>query len=176
MSLNLIIGCMFSGKTSKLIQEARRNKSIDKKVLIINYKADNSYGEDKVYTHDIDGLPCTNLMSFSELSDVEYHNSEVICINEGQFFDDIVIFCIKALKDNKDIHVCGLDGDYLQRPFGKILDLIPLADNVIKLHALCKTCNNGQLAMFTKRIVNSNETLLIGGDECYIPVCRKHIK
>ena len=175
MSLNIIIGCMFSGKTSKLIQIARRNRSIDKKVLIINFVGDIRYGSDKIYTHDIEGLDCINLDSLDHLLEEKYNESSVICINEGQFFTDLVKFCIKALQDNKEVHVCGLDGDYLQRPFGKILDLIPLSDNVIRLHALCKMCNNGNPAMFTKRIVDSDKTLLIGGHDCYIPVCRKHL-
>ena len=105
-----------------------------------------------------------------------YLNSDVICINEGQFYNGLFDFCKKSANNyNKEIHVCGLDGDYLQNPFGEMLNLIPISENVKRLSALCKICNNGNLAFFTKRISNSKDQYLIGGKNEYIPVCRKHL-
>ena len=70
------------------------------------------------------------------------------------------------------VYVCGLDGDYQQSKFGEILDLIPCSENVVRLSALCKIC--GKKACFTKRISSSDDQVLIGGQEDYIPVCRYH--
>lgn len=182
-SINVIIGCMFSGKTSYLIKIARRYSNVKKNVLLINYSDDNRYGDDnKVYTHDLIGLECVFAKDLNK--DIlenpiflkKYQESEVICINEGQFYTGLVTFCKKSANiDKKEIHVSGLDGDYLQRPFGEILNLIPIAENIQKLNALCKVCNNGNLAFFTKRISKSKDQFLIGGKEDYIPVCRRHL-
>ena len=182
-SINVIIGCMFSGKTSQLIKIAKRYSNVNKNVLMINYSEDKRYGDDnKVYTHDLIGLDCIFVKDLNK--DIQknpfflekYRESEVICINEGQFYTGLVDFCRKsANNDNKEIHVCGLDGDYLQKPFGEILNLIPIAETTKKLNALCKICNNGNLAYFTKRISNSQDQYLIGGKGDYIPVCRTHL-
>ena len=103
----------------------------------------------------------------------EYQESEVICINEGQFFQNLVQFCISACEAGKVVHVCGLDGDYLKRPFGEILNLIPHCETVYKLRAMCMGCKNGTFASFTKRIINSEKLVLIGSTESYMPVCRQ---
>lgn len=181
-SINVIIGCMFSGKTSELIKIARLNRVVNKKVLIINYSGDTRYttDNDKMYTHDLVGIDCIVIKKFTDILNNAnffklYYNSDVICINEGQFYEGLKEFCMDAIKINKEVHVCGLDGDYLQNPFGEMLDLIPISENVTRLHALCKICNDGTRAFFTKRITDSTDTILIGSTESYIPVCRKHL-
>lgn len=176
MSINLIMGCMFSGKTSSLINIAKISKLINRKVLLINYKEDTRYSSsDNITTHDsvsIECVPCGKDLSVM-LSTQDYIDSEVICINEGQFFDNLIHFCKIACRDEKEVHVCGLDGDYLRCPFGELLNLIPLCDDVKKLKALCMSCKNGTLASFTKRIGHSQSLIEIGSTEMYIPVCRK---
>lgn len=171
--LHLIIGCMFSGKTTELLRIAKRYKSINKNVLLLNYDLDKRYSNKEMMTHDKTGLPC---LFYNKLLDIiniieEY---EIICINEGQFFEDLIDFCKECLKNNKILYVCGLDGDYKQEPFGDILNIIPLCDSIVKLHAFCKICNNQTPAFFTKRITNDKEQKLIGTEQ-YVPVCRKHI-
>lgn len=167
---------MFSGKTSELINVAKLNKLLGKKVLMINFIGDKRYTDsDMITSHDnisIDAIACSENIE-SILNTDDYNLSHVICINEGQFFQGLVNFCIKACDDNKIVHVCGLDGDFLKRPFGEILDLIPHCENVKKLHALCLYCKDGTLASFTKRITRSEELVLIGSEELYKPVCRK---
>lgn len=176
MSINLITGCMFSGKTSALINVAKINKLLGKKVLMINFIEDDRYTDsNKVTSHDnisIDAIACSNDIK-SILSYDIYKKSDVICINEGQFFNGLVDFCIEACKNSKIVHVCGLDGDYLMRPFGELLSLIPHCESVKKLHALCLSCKDGTLASFTKRISDSSELVVIGSEEYYQPVCRK---
>ena len=176
--INLFIGCMFSGKTSELINTVRRFKSIDKKVMVINYSEDTRYGNQKIITHDLIGIEAymiKNLRDIIEKKEYKriFDESEIICINEGQFFQGLVDFCKQSANlYNKIVYVCGLDGDYKQEKFGEILDLIPCCENVKRLSALCRMCGNK--AIFTKRIVNSNNQILIGGKNDYIPVCRKH--
>lgn len=170
--LHLIIGPMFSGKTTELLRISKRLKSIQLKVLLLNYNEDTRYSSTEMSTHDKTGLPCTFVNKLCEIEDIS--EFDVICINESQFFEDLVPFCKKALLLNKNIYACGLDGDYKQEKFGHLLDLIPLSNSITKLHAFCSVCKNGTPAHFTKRICNNNEQKLIGTDE-YIPVCRQHL-
>lgn len=180
-SIELILGCMYSGKTTELIRLMNRYKSVNNNILAINYKNDTRYGDDnKIYTHNKDGIDAIHvddLGAFSEKTFFrgQYEAAEIIFINEGQFFDNLYEFCIKAVDvDNKTVIVCGLDGDFRREPFGDMLRLIPVSDKVTRLTALCKKCNDGTAGIFTLRTINSSEQTLIGGEECYIPVCRKH--
>lgn len=173
MSIHLITGCMFSGKTTALINEVKMNKLLGKEVLMINYNLDTRYGPNTILvTHDsisIECLPCEkNLLKCAINS-----NIDVICINEGQFFENLVQFCVGMCNIGKEIYVSGLDGDYLKRPFGEILNLIPHCDTVTKMYALCMNCKNGTKACFTKKITNSNSLIEIGSSDIYMPVCRK---
>ena len=175
MTINLIMGCMFSGKTSALINVAKMNKLLERIVLIINFNEDSRYSEsNKITTHDgvsLNCVPCDkNILQMK--STKEYQKSEVICINEGQFFENLVTFCVDACREGKNVYICGLDGDFLKRPFGEILNLIPHCETVCKMQAICMGCKNGTFASFTKRTIKSEELVLIGSTESYIPVCR----
>ena len=113
-----------------------------------------------------------NILSDEKLKNI-YNNSKYIFINEGQFFENLYNFCINAANnDNKIVYVCGLDGDFKQEKFGQLIDLIPVCDTLIKLHALCKIC--GCKASFTKRNTHEGGQVVIGNDNLYSAVCRKH--
>jgi thymidine kinase len=182
-SLNLIIGPMFSGKTTELLRIAKRLKSINMKVLMINYAEDTRYSTTEMTTHDKESMPCRFVNKLEEIlvndkndkSIENYKNYDVFCINEAQFFGDLVSFCKEVLKNNKTVYACGLDGDYKQEKFGELIDLVPMCDTITKLHAFCAVCKNGTKAHFTKRICENQEQKLIGTKE-YIPVCRKHLE
>ena len=92
-----------------------------------------------------------------------------------QFFnnekDTIIHWCDNL---NKSVIAAGLDGDFMKNPFGDVLSLIPHAEKITKLNALCKKCGNGTLAHFTKRIINDDKKMLVGSDEIYEAVCRYH--
>jgi thymidine kinase len=104
-----------------------------------------------------------------------YRDHHVLFIEEGQFFDDLYEFCIQAVeRDGKHVIVCGLDGDFERRAFGHILDLVPIADTVDKLRALCAICKDGTEALFSKRLLATKELHVIGGLGDYLPVCRYH--
>ena len=172
--LHLIIGCMFSGKTTELLRIAKRLKSIGQTVALLNYIEDTRYSTTDVTTHD--KYSCQDIESHytNDLNTLDTENYSVICINEAQFFKGLKNFCINQLQNSKTIYVSGLDGDFMQRPFGEILELVPLCNTITRLHAFCKICKNGNPAYFTKRLTESKEQKLIGTDE-YIPVCRTHL-
>ena len=176
-SLYIIIGCMFSGKTTEIIKICKKWESINKKVMCINYKEDIRYGNDQhLYAHNGMKIKTINVLEFNEINMNDIKDVDVILINEAQFFKGLKEFCIKLVEEyKKHVIVSGLDGDFKREPFGEICQLIPICDEVIKLTALCKICNNGTKAIFSKRIIEDKEykVIDIGGIEKYIPVCRK---
>ena len=171
--LELVIGPMFSGKTSFLINIYKKFNFCDLNVLTINHTIDNRYSLTQLCTHDLIEIPCKFLNKISDVFDLpEYNASNVILINEGQFFEDLEEGVKRFLNENKKVYVAGLDSDYQQKKFGQILDLIPLCDKIIKLHSLCALCKNGEEAIFSKRLSDEKQQTLVGNKN-YIPVCRK---
>lgn len=171
--LHLIVGCMFSGKTTYLINIANTFKSIDKKVILINYKEDTRYSRTHVTTHDLNSCNVDTVF-LDNLESYVFTEIDVICINEAQFFKGLRDYCVKAVNAGKLVYVSGLDGDFKQNKFGEIIDLIPMCDSIKKLNALCNLCKNGNKAFFTLRITKDTSQKLIGTEQ-YIPVCRKHL-
>lgn len=173
--LEIILGAMFSGKTTELMRRARTLKAIDRNVLIINHSLDSRNDQEVIMSHDLDTMKAIKVADLCPLlNSEEYQNSQVICIDEAQFFTGLLDFVKVAVDtDNKHVIVCGLDGDYLRRPFGEILQLIPICDRVEKLAAYCMELRDGTPGIFTKRIIKSDATTLVGGKESYHAVCRK---
>ena len=174
--IELIIGCMFSGKSSELIRRVRRYESISTNILSINFDGDTRYDDNlnNIITHDQVKHTAISVNKLIPLMlTEEYKNASIIAINEGQFFSDLSDFCITSADfDNKTIIIAGLIGDYKREPFEQISKLIPHADEILKLSAMCKSCNNGTLATFTKKKTDSTQLIEIGGDDIYEPVCR----
>ena len=170
--LELIIGNMFSGKSTELIRRINKEKSINKSILVINYIDDNRYSNNSISTHDSLQVKCKKVKYLSEIINLDYDS---FFIDEGQFFTDLYQF-VYNLVDNlgKHVVVSGLDGDLNRNMFGDIIKLIPICDRVNKLTAYCNKCNDGTIGPFTKKIKNDNIILDIGGSDKYIPVCRKH--
>ena len=187
--LELAVGPMFSAKTSFLVELYKQYKFCGISVAVINHSIDNRYDNEMLSTHDKVKIPCIKtdkLMDlYSEHIDIEHPTdsiprlqdkfkvmlSEVILINEGQFFTDLEEFVKLMLVKGKKIYVSGLDGDFERKKFGHILDLIPLCDKVTKLTSLCSLCKDGTRAIFSKRLTNETEQTVVGSDN-YIPVCR----
>ena len=168
--LEIILGPMFSGKTTCLIDLYHSYQEDDKKVLVINYSEDKRYHDSKLSTHDKVMIPCSFLFHLRDVIDKNMLDGiDVILINEGQFFADIFETVIELVETHqKCVHICGLDGDFKQEKIGHILDIIPLCDSIQKLKALCKC---GEPAIFSKRL--SEETDQYQPNAQYIPVCRK---
>jgi len=171
--LEIIIGPMKSGKTSKLIEVYKQYKYCNTKICVINHIFDTRYSNNEVVSHDGIKIPCIMTKNirdiFIQSNILDY---EVVLINEGQFFEDLYECVLELLESNKKIYISGLDGDYKKNKIGSILDLIPHSDNVIKISSLCGICKNGTKAIFSKRITKDNVQIVIGVDN-YIPVCRK---
>jgi thymidine kinase len=102
---------------------------------------------------------------------IKYNNAKVILVNEAQFFPDLEEYIKRMILDKKNIYICGLDGDFEQKKFGQILDLIPLCDKITKFTSLCAICKDGTPAIFSKRLTEEKQQTIIGADN-YIPVCR----
>lgn len=179
--LEIIMGCMASGKSSELIRLYRRFKQtyLEEQIGLISHATDTRYGNQVISTHDKNQIPC---LCISELSDLEsdefqqkYLKWEVIFIEEAQFFGGLLKFVRHAVDINhKHVIVIGLDGDFQRQEFGEITSLIPIADNYTKLKAICHYCRDGTEAIFTKRITESECQTLVGTLDMYKPVCRYH--
>jgi thymidine kinase len=179
--ITVILGCMFAGKSSELIRQIRRYRSIGLKVFVIKHQLDDRYNARCVTSHDKDTIESVNVSNLNdiltnELYKDDYMKSDLVIIEEAQFFESLYEFVLNsAEKYGKDVIVAGLDGNFKREPFlkGELIKLIPVADNVYKLHGFCQVCR--QKASFTKSAVDGIKSdILIGGKECYIPVCRKH--
>ncbi len=193
--LEIIVGPMFSGKTTHIIQLYKKMSAEGKKVSVINYLDDTIYHASMLSTHDKVMIPCiqtknirdvwdTNLdlTSSWSMTDKEMNtapegfsglkSADIILINEGQFFQDLqecVLEMVNVYK--KHVSICGLDGDFQQQKFGQLLDLIPHCNRIEKLTTYCSVCKTG-VAIFSKRLSPEKEQLVIGSEN-YIPVCRK---
>ena len=176
MGLTVIMGNMFSGKTSELIRRLKRYKSIGKRIVVINSSKDTRSSEDVLKTHDGVVFPCLKVPHISHcIIHEEFCQAEIVAIDEAQFFTNLKEFVEMCLFLDKSVIIAGLDGDYRQRKFGEIVDCIPIASSVTKLSALCMSCLDGTPGPFTKRIVQSEELELVGGADMYTAVCRKHL-
>ena len=173
--LELILGPMFSGKTSTLKKIYDQCMYCNIPVIVINYEADNRYCDASfMSTHDKVMIPCikgASILDICEQNKEKVNESEVILINEGQFFKDIhtVIHLVEDL--HKRVYICGLDGDFKKNKIGSLLDLIPHCDNVYKLKSLCSECRDGKSGLFSYRITNETDQVVIGVEN-YKPVCR----
>ena len=173
--LELILGPMFSGKSSAISKIYKQYMLCDNIPFVINHSSDIRYSDSSfnLFTHDKTHIPCNSTSKLSDIDEGYLEKHKIILINEGQFFPDIKSFVEKYLAPpfNKHIYICGLDGDYQQNPIGCLLQLIPKCDKFTKLTSLCVNCKDGTPAPFTHRISDSKEQVLVGSDE-YIPLCR----
>jgi len=179
--LELIIGPMCSGKTSKLIEIAKQCKICDISYMVVNHSIDdkrfdndntnnNMSSDSLMYTHDKKSIKCIYSNNLENII-CNLLNIDVILINEGQFFPDLCETVKKMLLMNKQIYIAGLDGDFERKRFGQIIDLIPLCDKVNKLNSLCGICKDGTSGIFSMRVTKEKEQTVVGSDN-YIPVCR----
>ena len=187
--LEVILGPMFSGKTSRLVEIYNQCKFCNITVTVINHSIDNRYDDTFLSTHDKIKIPCIKTERLFDIWDeqislkdditnsrinnkLQLFTSKVILINEGQFFPDLFEFIITLLKYKKQIYICGLDGDFERNKFGQILDIIPLCDKVEKLTSLCSICKNGKKGIFSMRLTDEKIQTVVGSEN-YIPVCRE---
>ena len=169
--IELIIGPMFSGKSTRLIEIIRKYTYKAKKTIMIKFFADKRYSEkSEVVTHDLikyDSIDCKNLRDSFDI----IKKYDIIGIDEGQFFPDLVEVCEELALLKKTIIIAALNGDFRMEPFPVISRIISKADKIKLLKAYCFHCHKD--AEFSLRIVQNNETVLIGAGEAYKPACRE---
>jgi thymidine kinase len=175
--LNLVIGPMYSGKSTELLRIYNKYK-IKYNILVINHISDNRYGENNIYTHNKDSINCISFLNLFEFYNYYNHKEiekfDVILIDEGQFFNDLYGFCKDVVEiEKKIVYVFGLSGDFKRNIFGEILYLMPIADNIKHLKSICYNCTDLKEAPFTMRKNSNTEQVLVGGEEDYIAVCRE---
>lgn len=153
------------------------------RVCVITHSSDTRYSTDPaVVNHDKIAIPavgCDTLMPL--ISNLDFQQSRLVVIEEGQFFEDLVPFVTQAVDNlEKHVVVVGLDGDAQRRPFGHVLELIPLCDRVTKMTAMCRTCRDGTPALFTfahaKEATQASVDGVphVGAEDKYAPLCRRH--
>lgn len=180
--LDIIIGPMFSGKSSELLRRLVISSQLGLKVLYVNHSLDNRSGTNGEFsTHhpflSVNGKSAIDFETYSSLRGVRKEEYDVIGIDEAQFFDDSLIEFSRIHADSYKRHVivCGLDGNAERKKFGHILDLIPLCDTIKKLRPFCADCAPSQSkACFSFKFTSfdSPSTVEIGGSDKYKPLCR----
>ena len=147
--------------------------AIGETVAIVNSSKDTRCADEVLCTHDQNTIACIKTDDIMSISEID---SDVIAIDEGQFFDNLrkAVECL--LDRGKTVIVGGLDGDFKQMPFGEIPLLVPLADEIVKLHAICMMCRNGTPAPFSRRMVSGTDQEMVGASDMYMAVCRAHLR
>lgn len=168
--INVILGCMFSGKTTELLRRKTRYELGGKKCIVIKYKGDTRYGSTDVETHSGIKTPATSCNMLCEVDDL-VKGYDVVCVDEIQFYEDGDVMCDKWANRGQCVEVSGLNGTFDRKEFPIISKLIPLAESIIKLSAIC--IETGNDADFSKRTSDSKELVVIGGSDVYKAVDRE---
>ena len=176
MSLDIVLGPMWAGKSSFIIGKIRRYRAIGWDVLVLANPLDDRYGSHVVSSHDKEQVSALAIADLSSLStNSHYQRARLLVIEEAQFYTGLYEFVKKAVEqDGKHVVCVGLDGDADRKPFGELLQLIPLCDNVEKIKSLCAECGDGTPALFTHRFAPSETQIQVGAEGTYTPLCRKH--
>ena len=173
---------MFSGKSTELARRIRRHKVANRQCLVVKYAGDTRYEDEReafardaktshVITHDRQSLAAVPCVKLADVSNI-VHAFDVVGVDEGQFFGDLAESCEAWARAGKTVIVAALDATFQREPFNDVLSLVPIAEQVTKLSAVCARC--GDDAAFTKRVNTASKRLeLIGGAECYAASCRR---
>lgn len=168
--VEVICGSMFSGKTEELIRRMKRAQFAHQKVEIFKPAIDTRYSEDDVVTHEGVSIPSTPVENSASIL-LLGSNTDVIGIDEAQFFDEnLVDVCNKLAEKGVRVIVAGLDVDYTGKPFGPMPNVCAIADEVVKVHAICVKC--GCQAYISHRIVEGDKQVQLGATNEYEPLCR----
>jgi len=169
--IEVITGCMFSGKTEELIRRLRRAQIAKQKVKIFKPRIDARYSENSIVSHNEQSLPS---ILIDDIIEVLKHSddAQVIGIDEAQFFNEgIIHICNLLASKGKRVIVAGLDMDYTGKPFEPIPQLLAIAEYITKQHAICVVCGNP--ADKTQRKTTESERVIVGAANIYEARCRK---
>jgi len=168
--IEMISGCMFSGKTEELIRRLKRAQIAGQKVEIFKPAMDGRYDENDIISHDasrIQSTPVANARNILLLAS----EADVVGIDEAQFFDADISGVVEELASfGKRMIIAGLDMDFTGKPFGPVPDLLAKAEYITKLHAICMQC--GDIASYSFRKAKVGDQILIGEKDAYEPRCR----
>lgn len=169
--IEVITGCMFSGKTEELIRRLRRAKIAKQKVVIFKPNIDTRYSNNSIVSHSEQSLPSILIKDAKEIIEL-VEDAQVIGIDEAQFFsNNLIDVCNKLADDGKRVIVAGLDMDYRGIPFEPIPQLLSVAEYITKSLAICVECGNP--ADRTQRKTTSSERVVVGASDVYEARCRK---
>ena len=169
--IEVIVGSMFSGKSEELIRRLRRAQIARQKVQIFKPALDTRHAADQIVSHSEMRLASATVTSARALLDAVDPDTEVVGIDEGQFFDQELPTVCNTLADRgKRVIVAGLDQDYLGRPFEPMPQLLAIAEYITKTLAICMVCGNP--ANHTQRLVASDDRVLLGAQGTYEARCR----
>lgn len=169
--IEVICGSMFSGKTEELIRRMKRAKFAKQRVEIFKPAMDVRYSAEDVVSHDQNSIPSTPIDTSSSIL-LLASNIDVVGIDEAQFLDQgLIDVCNQLANKGIRVIVAGLDMDFQGKPFGPIPGLCAIADEVVKVHAICVKC--GALAYISHRLVDNDKRVLLGEKQTYEPLCRE---
>jgi thymidine kinase len=169
--IKLILGPMFSGKSTRLVETVRKYTYKNKKTVLVNFIDDKRYSENsQIVTHDLNKYDSLSCKMLGEIYDV-IKNYDVIGIDEGQFYSDVVNISEKLAYNGKIVIIAALSGNFKMEPFETVSKLISKADKIKLMKAYCFYCQ--KTAGFSLRTVCSDQEILIGAGEAYRPVCKK---
>jgi thymidine kinase len=170
--IEVVVGSMFSGKSEELIRRLRRAQIARQKVQIFKPALDTRYATDHIVSHSEMRIASTAVATARELLERVEPDTEVIGIDEGQFFDlELPSVCNILADQGKRVIVAGLDQDYLGRPFEPMPQLLAIAEYITKTLAICMVCGNP--ANHTQRLVASDDRVLLGAQGTYEARCRR---
>jgi thymidine kinase len=170
--IEVITGSMFSGKSEELIRRLRRAQIARQTVQIFKPLVDNRFGEDHIVSHSDMRIASDNVRSSADVLRGVHADTEVVGIDEGQFFDaELPAVCNTLADGGKRVIVAGLDQDYLGRPFEPMPQLLAIAEFITKTRAICMVC--GEPASYTQRLIPSSDRVLVGAGGMYEARCRR---
>jgi thymidine kinase len=170
--IEVIVGSMFSGKSEELIRRLRRAQIARQRVQIFKPAVDTRYGDDHIVSHSELRIPSQQAADSRELLANVNADTEVVGIDEGQFFDaDLPAVCTELALRGVRVIVAGLDQDYLGKPFEPMPQLLAIAEYITKTRAICMVCGNP--ANHTQRLVVSTDRVLLGATGTYEARCRR---
>lgn len=170
--IEVITGCMFSGKTEELIRRLVRARIARQRVVVFKPAVDTRYAVEDVVTHDKARVPCIPVAAAAAILD-RVGDAEVVGIDEAQFFDlDLVRVANTLANDGKRVIVAGLDQDFRGEPFEPMPQLLAVAEYIEKYLAVCMVC--GAPADRSQRLVHREARVVLGAQDAYEARCRAH--
>ncbi len=170
--IEVVCGPMFSGKSEELIRRIRRARIARKRVQVFKPVIDDRYSTNEIVSHGDVRMPSESITSAQEILDKLDWRSEVVGVDESNFFGPELVAVAQKLADSgKQVIIAGLDTDFMGRPFSPMPELLCIAESITKTLAICMRCGNP--AKHTQRLVESSELIVVGAAGMYEARCRR---